>query len=162
MGWSGRAPALPARQAGKGPCVIGMEARTGTHHLSRKLQALGHDARLMPTNYVRPYSKADKNDYRDAERIRHVGGAKLNQALIRNVRTCAPDRLENRRKPAIQLDEEQPVAVRQLDPTAHLTLQNHQLIAKRGILCFKSALGPEERGTQVQKKEYQCCHRGRS
>src|SRR6202022_2528744 len=57
MGWSGRAPALPARQAGKGPCLIGMEACTGAHHLSRKLQALGHDARLMPTNYVRPYSK---------------------------------------------------------------------------------------------------------
>src|ERR1700726_4406362 len=72
------------------------------------------------------------------------------------------DGLENRRKPAIQLDEEQPVAVRQLDPTAHLALQNHQLMAKRCILCFKSALGPEERSTQVQKEEYQCCHRGRS
>ena len=69
MGWSGRAPALPARQAGKGPCLIGMEACTGAHHLSRKLQALGHDARLMPTNYVRPYSKGDKNDYRDVEAI---------------------------------------------------------------------------------------------
>jgi transposase len=69
MGWSGRAPALPARQAGKGTCLIGMEACTGAHHLSRKLQALGHDARLMPTNYVRPYSKGDKNDYRDAEAI---------------------------------------------------------------------------------------------
>jgi len=49
-----------------------------------------------------------------------------------------------------------------LDPTAHLTLQNLQLMAKHGILCFKSALGPEERGTQVQKEEYQCYHRGRS
>jgi transposase len=46
-----------------------MEACTGAHHLSRKLQVLGHDARLMPTNYVRPYSKGDKNDYRDAEAI---------------------------------------------------------------------------------------------
>jgi transposase len=52
-----------------GPTVIGMEACTGAHHLSRKLQVLGHDARLMPTNYVRPYSKGDKNDYRDAEAI---------------------------------------------------------------------------------------------
>src|SRR5512145_2244397 len=113
MGWSGRAPALPARQAGEGPpktkehamsqklnsevavigidigknsfhivgqdrggsivlrqkwsrgqvearlanlppCLIGMEACTGAHHLSRKLQALGHDARLMPARYVLP------------------------------------------------------------------------------------------------------------
>jgi transposase len=37
-------------------------------HLSRKLQALGHDARLMPAKYVRPYSKGQKND-RNAEAI---------------------------------------------------------------------------------------------
>ena len=35
-------------------CLIGMEACVGAHHLSRKLQALGHDARLMPAKYVRP------------------------------------------------------------------------------------------------------------
>src|SRR5499426_1543082 len=44
------------------PCLIGMEACVGAHHLSRKLQLLGHDARLMPANYVRPYSKGQKND----------------------------------------------------------------------------------------------------
>src|SRR5712672_1578714 len=110
MEWSGRAPAPPAREAGKGtkdeehamsakfnseiavididigknsfhvvgldrrgaivlrqkwsrgqvearfsnlpPCLIGMEACVGAHHLSRKLRALGHDARLMPAKYV--------------------------------------------------------------------------------------------------------------
>jgi hypothetical protein len=39
------------------PCLVGMEACVGAHHLSRKLKALGHDARLMPAKYVRPYSK---------------------------------------------------------------------------------------------------------
>jgi transposase len=39
------------------PCLIGMEACVGAHHLSRKFQMLGHDARLMPAKYVRPYSK---------------------------------------------------------------------------------------------------------
>ncbi len=34
-----------------------------------KLKALGHDARLMPAKYVRPYSKGQKNDFRDAEAI---------------------------------------------------------------------------------------------
>src|SRR5215468_9302837 len=34
-----------------------------------KLQILGHDARLMPAKYVRPYSKGQKNDFRDAEAI---------------------------------------------------------------------------------------------
>src|SRR5262247_1857292 len=125
MGWSGRAPAPPAREAGKGrqehamsakfnceiavigidigknsfhvvgldrrgaivlrqkwsrgqvevrlsnlpPCLIGMEACVGAHHLSRKLTSLGHDARLMPAKYVRPYSRGQKNDFRDAEAI---------------------------------------------------------------------------------------------
>src|SRR5262249_21028458 len=36
------------------PCLIGMEACVGAHHLSRKLTSLGHDARLMPAKYVRP------------------------------------------------------------------------------------------------------------
>jgi len=60
---------VEARLANLPPCLIGMEACTGAHHLSRKLQALGHDARLMPAKYVRPYSKGEKNDYRDAEAI---------------------------------------------------------------------------------------------
>ena len=38
------------------PCLVGMEACVGAHHLSRKLKGLGHDARLMPAKYVRPYS----------------------------------------------------------------------------------------------------------
>jgi transposase len=38
-------------------CLIGMEACIGAHHLSRKLTSLGHDARLMPAKYVRPYSR---------------------------------------------------------------------------------------------------------
>ena len=50
-------------------CLIGMEACVGAHHLSRKLKAFGHDARLMPAKYVRPYSKGRKNDFRDAEAI---------------------------------------------------------------------------------------------
>jgi transposase len=50
-------------------CLIGMEACVGAHHLSRQLKALGHDARLMPARYVRPYSKGQKNDFRDAKAI---------------------------------------------------------------------------------------------
>src|SRR6516164_643233 len=60
---------VEARLANVRSCLIGMEACVGAHHLSRKLKALGHDARLMPAKYVRPYSKGQKNDYRDAEAI---------------------------------------------------------------------------------------------
>jgi transposase len=49
--------------------LIGMETCVGAHHLSPRLRALGHDARLMPAKYVRPYSKGQKNDFRDAEAI---------------------------------------------------------------------------------------------
>jgi transposase len=60
---------VQTRLANLPPCVIGMEACVGAHHLARRLQALGHDARLMPAKYVRPYSKGQKNDFRDAEPI---------------------------------------------------------------------------------------------
>src|SRR6516164_3751231 len=60
---------IEVRLANMPPCLIGMEACVGAHHLSRKLQAFGHDARLMPAQYVRPYSKGQKNDFCDAEAI---------------------------------------------------------------------------------------------
>jgi transposase len=60
---------VEARLANMPPCLIGMEACVGAHHLSRKLQSLGHDARLMPAKYVRPYAKGQKNDFRDGETI---------------------------------------------------------------------------------------------
>src|SRR5262249_48563569 len=60
---------IEARLANTPPCLIGMEACVGAHHLSRQLKAYGHDARLMPARYVRPYSKGQKNDFRDAEAI---------------------------------------------------------------------------------------------
>src|SRR4029077_16410269 len=49
---------IEARLANMPPCLIGMEACVGAHHLSRKLKAFGHDARLMPTKYVRPLLEA--------------------------------------------------------------------------------------------------------
>lgn len=50
-------------------CLIGMEVCCGAHHIARQLQALGHDVRLMPAQYVKPFLKGHKNDYRDAEAI---------------------------------------------------------------------------------------------
>jgi transposase len=58
---------LLALTANMPPCLIGMEACSGAHHLGRALQAQGHEARLMPPQYVKPFVKANKNDYRDAE-----------------------------------------------------------------------------------------------
>ena len=55
--------------ANMSPCLIGTEPCVGTHHLSRKIKALRHNARLMPVKYVRPYSKGQKNDFCDAEAV---------------------------------------------------------------------------------------------
>lgn len=49
------------------PCRIGMEACCGAHHLGRQLLAQGHDVKLMPPKYVKPFVKRDKNDSTDAE-----------------------------------------------------------------------------------------------
>jgi transposase len=53
---------VESRLANVPPCLVGMEACVGAHHLARKLISLGHDARLMPARYVRPYAKGQKND----------------------------------------------------------------------------------------------------
>ena len=50
-------------------CLIGMEACSGTHFIARQITALGHDVRLIPAQYVKPFLKGHKNDYRDAEAI---------------------------------------------------------------------------------------------
>jgi len=67
-----------------------MEACVGAHHLSRTLKALGHDARLMPAKYVRPYSKGQKNDYRDAEAIAEA----VQRPTMKFVATKTADQLD--------------------------------------------------------------------
>ena len=47
--------------------TIGLEACGGAHHWARALTGLGHDARLMPPQYVKAYVKTNKHDAADAE-----------------------------------------------------------------------------------------------
>ena len=51
------------------PCLVGMEACATAHHWAREIGALGHEVRLMPPHYVKPYVKRNKNDAADAEAI---------------------------------------------------------------------------------------------
>jgi transposase len=55
--------------AGHPPIVIAMEACASAHHWGREIKALGHEVRLLPPIYVKPYVKRQKNDAADAEAI---------------------------------------------------------------------------------------------
>jgi transposase len=68
--------------AGLSPCLIGLEACASAHHWARELQALGHEVRLIPPQYVKPFVKTNKNDASDAEAIC--------EALIRPTMRFAP------------------------------------------------------------------------
>jgi len=51
------------------PCLVGMEACATSHYWAREIAALGHEVKLMPPRYVKPYVKRNKNDAADAEAI---------------------------------------------------------------------------------------------
>ena len=68
--------------SGLSPCLVGMEACASAHYWARELQALGHEVRLIPPQYVKPFVKTNKNDASDAEAIC--------EALIRPTMRFAP------------------------------------------------------------------------
>ena len=51
------------------PCLVGIEACATSHYWARELASLGHEVRMMPARYVKPYVKRNKNDAADAEAI---------------------------------------------------------------------------------------------
>ncbi len=51
------------------PCLVGMEACGTSHYWARELSSLGHEVKLMPPAYVKPYVKRGKTDAGDAEAI---------------------------------------------------------------------------------------------
>ena len=60
---------LKAFLANLEPCVVGMEACGRSHQWGRDVLAMGHDAKLMAPQFVKPYVKSNKNDRADAEAI---------------------------------------------------------------------------------------------
>jgi len=60
---------LAAFTANLEPSLIGLEACSGSHFLGRGLSQQGHEVRLIPAQFVKPFLKSNKNDYLDAEAI---------------------------------------------------------------------------------------------
>ena len=57
-------------------CIVAMEACASAHYWAREIAALGHETRLIPPAYVKPFVKRQKNDMADAEangRIKQAG-----------------------------------------------------------------------------------------
>ena len=63
------------------PCLVGLEACGGAHYWARVLRGMGHDARLMSPQFVRPYVKSNKNDFRDADTRRSAKRCLAEHAL---------------------------------------------------------------------------------
>ena len=81
---------VAARLANMPPCLVGMEACVGAHQLSRQLLALGHDVKLIPGQFVKPFLKGQKNDFRDAEAVAEA----VQRPTMRFVPTKSVDQLD--------------------------------------------------------------------
>ena len=81
---------VAARLANMKPCLVGMEACVGAHHLSRQLLALGHEVKLVPAQFVKPFLKGQKNDFRDAEAVAEA----VQRPTMRFVPTKSVDQLD--------------------------------------------------------------------
>ena len=72
------------------PCLVGMEACSSAHHWARALIELGHDAKLIPPAYVKPYVRRNKNDAVDAAAIcEAVGRPAMRFVPVRSVENQA-------------------------------------------------------------------------
>jgi len=105
------------------PCLIGIEACHSSHYWARELIALGHDVRLIPTQYVRPFRRGGKNDANDAEAICDaLSRPSINTVAIKTAEQQALQSLHRSRERLIH----------QRTATAN---QIRSLVAEEGIIC---------------------------
>jgi transposase len=82
------------------PCLIGLEACGGALYWARALSGLGHEARLMPPQYVKPYLKTNKHDAADAEACCARSSAPTTESAVGARRGCSGRACGSRRSRA--------------------------------------------------------------
>lgn len=107
------------------PCMVGLEACPGGHYWGRVIRDHGHDARLLPPQYVRPYVKTNKNDAADAEAIC--------EAMARPTMRFVPIK-EERQQQILVIHRVREMLMRQ---------RTHLICAIRGHLAEFGVVGPE-------------------
>lgn len=104
-------------------CLIGIEACHTSHYWARELIALGHEVRLIPTQYVRPFRRGGKNDANDAEAICDaLSRPSINTVAVKSAEQQAVQSLHRARERLIH----------QRTTTAN---QIRSLVAEEGIVC---------------------------
>ena len=108
--------------------LIGMEACGGSHFLGRALREQGHEVRLIPAQYVKPYVKTNKSDYIDAEAIAEAVG----RPRMRFVPIKSDDQLD--------LQSLHRVRERWVMRRTAVVNQIRGLLLERGIPCARDAV----------------------
>jgi len=107
------------------PCLIGMEACSGAHYWAHQLTALGHQVKLIPAQYVKPFVQGNKNDYNDALAIA--------EAVVRpNMRVVMPKTTAQQDVQALHRLRE-----RRLQERTALCNQIRGLLAEYGLIMPK-------------------------
>ncbi|WP_400765223.1 IS110 family transposase [Methylosinus sporium] len=120
------------------PCMVAMEACGSAHHWARVIGALGHETRLVPPAYVKPFVKRNKTDARDAEAI-------CEAALRPSMRFVAVKSVEQQSARALQRARD--LLVRQRTQLGNCL---RGLLAEMGVVAAKGAAGLAELALLVE------------
>ena len=116
------------------PCLVGIEACSGSHHWARELIKLGHNVKLIPAQHVKPYLRGNKNDYNDALAI--------SEAVVRpQMRFVAVKTVEQQDQALINHKRQQVIDARtQQCNRIRAMLTERGVVIAKGIARLKQAL----------------------
>jgi transposase len=106
-------------------CLVGIEACHSSHYWARELIALGHEVRLIPTQYVRPFRRGGKNDANDAEAICDAASRPAIHSVA--VKSAEQQAIQSLHRTRERLVHERTAKANQI----------RSLVAEEGIICAK-------------------------